>query len=333
MPVTLGCVRIGGRALMFSLLLSACATPPHVIPPTPTPRAPLSHPARDAQSRLLQEAHRAFAQERYRAAALFFHRFTDDAPDSPRLAEARWWLGRAYEQIGDYPAAMEQYRAIAAGLEKEQQDGALYEEQALRRLDELRQSHAEQRAGRSSQLALGLRIDQLPSRPALSPWFDELVQAGVTALAIDLEPIPTSDHTGTDVEAIRAGAVEAHRHGLRFWIRLDLHQRAGRAIRPEWATRRCYGMAEEGGGGAAVDVTNPAYQASVEETVRMLSGAGIDGLVLAARSTDRFADECSEESLQGFARSWGRNLSPESRSEPSFLPGNGAQERPVQYWR
>src|SRR5690349_8533785 len=161
LPVTLGCVRIGGRALMFSVLLSACAAPPHPIPPIPAPRAPLGHPARDAQSRLLQEAHRAFAQERYRAAGLFFHRFTDDAPDTPRLAEARWWLGRAYEQMGDYPAAMEQYRAIAAGMEKEQQDGALYEEQALRRLDELRQSHAEQPAGRSSQLALGLRINQL----------------------------------------------------------------------------------------------------------------------------------------------------------------------------
>lgn len=320
--------------MVLSLLLSACVAPPHRISPIPPPTGvPHDTPARDAQSRLLQEAHRAFAQERYRAAALFFHRFADDAPDSPRLAEARWWLGRTYEQIGDYRAAMEQYRAIAAGMERGQQDGARYEGHALRRLDELRQTQAEQRSGRSSQLALRLRIDRLPPLPTLASWFEELAQAGVTALVIDPEPVPRSDRTGVDVETIRAGAAEAHRHGLLYWIGLDLHRGMGQAVRPEWAVRRCHGMAEDGGGGSTLDVTNPAYQASVEEMVRTLSGAGIDGLVLAARSADRFADECSVESLQEFARSFGGNLTPEWLSGAAALPGEGVQERPVQYWR
>lgn len=320
--------------MALSLLLSACAAPPLRTPPIPqSPRAQQDTPARDAQTRLLQEAHRAFAQERYRAAALFFHRFADDAPDSPRLAEARWWLGRAYEQIGDYRAAMEQYRTIATGFETRQQDGTLYEGHAFRRLDELRQIQAEQRSGRSNQAALRLRIDQLPSLPALSSWFDEVVQAGVTALVIDPDSVPMPGRTRFDVEMIRAGAVEAHRYGLLFWIRVDLHRGIGQEVKPEWTVRRCYGKAENAGGEATLDVTNPAYQASVEEMVQMWSNAGIDGLVLAARSTGRFADECSEESLQGFARSLGRNQTPESPSGTTALPGEGAEERPVQYWR
>lgn len=319
--------------MVLSLLLSACVAPPHRIPPIPTPRAPYDNPARDAQSRLLQEAHRAFGQERYRAAALFFHRFTDDAPDSPRLAEARWWLGRAYEQIGDYPAAMAQYRTIAGGMPIRQQDATLYEGEALRRLDELRQIYAEQRNGRSKQLALRLRLNQLPPLPTRASWFEELVQAGVTALVIDPEPVPTSGHTGVDVEMISAVAAEAHRHGLLFWVGLDLHRGMGRGGKPEWIVRPCHGMAENGGGEATLDVTNPAYQASVEEEVRVLSSAGIDGLVLAARSTGGFADECSAESLQGFARSFGRDLTPESLSGTAASPGDGAQEQPVQYWR
>ena len=60
LPVTLRCVRIGGGAIVLSLLLSACAAPPHRSPPVPKPtRSPQDTPGQDAQSRLLQEAHRA----------------------------------------------------------------------------------------------------------------------------------------------------------------------------------------------------------------------------------------------------------------------------------
>lgn len=320
--------------MVLSLLLSACGAPPHRIPPIPPPtRALQDTPARDAQSRLLQEAHRAFGQERYRGAVVFFLRFVEDAPDSPRLAEVRWWLGRAYEQLGDYRAAMEQYRTIVSGMEVGQQDGARYEEYALRRLDELYQMRAESQRGRLGQLALRVPGDRLPSLSTLSAWFDELVQAGVTALLVDLEPVLMPAGTDIDMDVIRTGVAEAHRHGLLYWIRLDLHRGMSRAIRPEWAVRPCHGMAEDGGGRATLDVTNPAYQATVDEAVRRLSRANIDGLVLAARSADRFADECSEALLQGFTRSFGRHLTPDLLPGSAALQGDGVQERPGQFWR
>jgi hypothetical protein len=282
---------------------------------------------------LLQEAHRAFSQERYRAAVLFFSRFAEVAPDSPRLAEARWWLGRAYEQIGDYRSAMEQYRTISANMKAQPQDEPSFEVDALRRLDELRQVSAEQRNGRAGQLALRLGMDRLPPHAALASWLEHLVEAKVTALVIDPGSSPTFRLTATDSEAIKGSVAEAHRQGLQVWIRLDLHRATGLEVKPEWIARRCYGTAEDGGGAVALDVTNPAYQAAAEETVQILTGVGIDGLVLAARSTIGFADECSTESLQEFTRSLGGNLTPESSSGLAALPGDSAQARPVQYWR
>lgn len=320
--------------MVLSLLLSACVAQPHRSPPVQKPtRVPQDSPAHDAQSRLLQEAHRAFLQERYRAAVLFFNRFAEVAPNSPRLAEARWWLGRAYEQIGDYRSAMEQYRAIAANMETAQQDGTSFEGDALRRLDELRQVSADQRNGRLSQLALRLGMDRLPPRATLASWLEELVEAKVMALVIDFGSGPTVGLTATDLEAIKGSVTQAHRQGLQLWIRLDLHRGIGRNSRPEWIVRRCYGRADNGDGDAPLDVANPAYQAAVEETVRVLSSLDIDGLVLAARSTDRFADECSEESVQEFSRWVGGNLTPEWPSGTAVVPGDSTQERPVQYWR
>ena len=320
--------------MALSLLLSSCAATPHRIPSVQKP-TPVLHdsPARDAQVRLLQEAHRAFSQERYRAAVLFFRRFAEDAPDSPRLAEARWWLGRAYEQIGDYRAAMEQYRIMAATMKAQRHDGTSFEDAARARLDELHQVSPEQWSGRSRPLAVRLRLNQLPPLSALSPWLEDLVHAGVTVLVVDLEPVSVSDRMGISMETIRGGVEEAHRHGLLYWIRVDLHRGAGREVRPEWMVRRCRGLMENGRGDASFDVTNPAYQASVEETVQMLSSSGIDGLVLAARSTDGFADECSEVSLQEYARSFGGQLTSESLSGMAVVPGDSSPERPVPYWR
>jgi tetratricopeptide (TPR) repeat protein len=109
-------IRTVGKAALLSLcLLSACTSQTIQIPVLPpSDEGPLGDPARDAQARLLAEAHRAFAQARYPTAVLFFTRFIERAPDSPLAAEARWWLGQAHEQLGDYAAAMQEYRIVAA---------------------------------------------------------------------------------------------------------------------------------------------------------------------------------------------------------------------------
>jgi hypothetical protein len=304
-------------------------------PPTIPPADDASHddPARDARARLLQEAYRAFVQERYPAAVLFFRRFVDDSPDSPRMAEARWWLGRAYEQLGDYRAAMAQYRVLAAVQLKHQLNGTVYEGHALRRLDELRRIHPGQLSGHARQLALRVTPGQLPPASAFSTWLAELTQSGVTALVVEPFQAPAVGREGLTTETIMDLLHASHRAGLQGWLALNLHAGHGMDVRPEWLTTSLNGPAHGDGPARGPDVTNPAYQSFVEESVRVLARSGWDGLFLPARSTPGFARDFSEGSFRAFSSSFGLDLLPEQVFASARSPDGQAQEPSPTYWR
>lgn len=320
---------------MLSLcVLSACAPSSARLPSIPSSdRIVHTNPAHDAQVRLLQEAHRAFVQERYPAAALFFNRFIDGAKDSPRLAEARWWLGRAYEQLGDYRGATAQYRLLAVESMAQQADGALYEGYALRRLDELRQQRTDGHHGDTAQIALRVTADQLPPSTGLEPWLRQLAQAGVTALVLAPDQAPKSGRREFNVETVRSTAVEAHRLGLLLWVVLDLHDGSGLAVRPEWMATTRQTARPDDASRSSVDVAHSGYQAYVEELVRRLVRAGCDGVVLAARSTAGFAEEFSDESRRLFAASFGLNGTLEDIFGSTASTDITEQGRSATYWR
>jgi len=335
LPFT-GCtLRIGGTALILSLcLLASCAKRSPPLPPIPPPgEASQGDPSRDAQSRLLKEAYRAFVQERYPTAELFFRRFVDGAPDSPRLAEARWWLGRTYEQLGDYRGAMTQYRLVAAGPLEQQTNGRLYEGHALRRLDELRQLHTHQHNGQVGRLALRIMAGELPSGPPLTSWLQELVRGGVTALVVESFPTHIPGPSSLHLENVKEIASEAHRAGLLLWVALDLHQGNGMELRPEWMATTISGRGQERVATPRPDIAHGAYQSYLEWFTRLLSRRGCDGLLLVARSTAGFSEEFSEGSFQAFAAAFGTNLSPEDLLAPAPSTDVPAQGRATMYWR
>lgn len=337
LPFTHCHLRIGGSALALALslcLLSACAPPAVRSRAIPPPiRVPHHNPAHDAQVRLLQEAHRAFVQERYPAAALFFNRFIDDATDSPRLAEARWWLGRAYERLGDYRSAMAQYRLLATESAAQQADGALYEGYALRRLNELRHARADGHHGQTTQLALRVATDHLPPITGLVPWLQELAHAGVTVLAIAPAQASQSGDQGFNVEMVRSVAAEAHRLGLLVWMVLDLHHGVGLDIRPEWIATTRYAARPDEASRSSVDIAHPGYQAYLEEIVRRLARAGCDGVVLAGRSAAGFAEEFSDDSRRLFAAAFGLNGTLEEIFGSPASTDSAEQGQSAAYWR
>ena len=320
---------------MVSLcLLSACVPQAGRLPSiSPPNRVIHTNPAYDAQVRLLQEAHRAFVQERYPAAALFFNRFIDDAKDSPRLAEARWWLGRAYEQLGDYRSAMAQYRLLAVESVTQQADAALYEGYALRRLDDLRRPGPDGHHGDTTQLALRVTVDQLPPITGLVPWLQELAQAGVTVLAIAPAQAPKSGSQEFNVQTVRSVAAETHRLGLLLWVVVDLHNGSGLDVRPEWMATTRYAARSDDASRSSVDVAHPGYQAYLEEMVRRLARAGCDGVLLAARSTAGFAEEFSSESRRLFTASFGLNGTLEPIVGGTSSSDIKEEGRSANYWR
>lgn len=314
---------------LFLCLLSACVPSSGRVPSISRHKSP----AHDAQVRLFQEAHRAFVQERYPAAALFFNRFIDDAKDSPRLVEARWWLGRVYEQLGDYRGAMAQYRLLVAESMAQQADGALYKGYALRRLDELRRPRADGQHGDSTQLALRVTADQLPPITGLVPWLRELEQAGVTVLAIAPVQAPKPSHQEFNVETMRSVAAEAHRLNLLVWVVLELHDGQGLDIRPEWMATTGYAARLDDTSRSRVDIVHPGYQLYLEEMVRRLARAGCDGVLLAAKSSPGFAKEFSDDSRRLFAASFGLSGAPEDLFGSTALSDIKEEGRSANYWR
>lgn len=335
LPCTFHLFRSRGRALALSLCLVSGCAPLASRPPSipPSNQVPHNNPAYDAQVRLLQEAHRAFVQERYPAAVLFFNRFIDDATESPRVAEARWWLGRAYERLGDYRSAMTQYRLLVMESETQQADGALYEGYALRRLDDLRRPRPDGHHGDTIQLAMRVTLDQLPPITSLVAWLQELAQAGVTVLAIAPAQAPKSGIQEFSVETARLVAAETHRLGLLLWVVLDLHHGSGLDVRPEWMATTRHAAQPDGASRSSVDVAHPGYQAYLEEMVRRLARAGCDGVVLAARSTAGFAEEFSDESRRLFAASFGLNGTLDEIFGSTASTDIREQGRSATYWR
>ena len=335
LPFTFCKFRVGSKALLlFFCLLSSCTPRISQLPTIPPPRH-VSHddPALDAQSHLLQEAYRAFVQERYSTAILFFQRFVDDATDSPRLAEVRWWLGRTYEQLGDYRAAMAHYRVVAAGQLSQQVNRTLYEGHALRRLDELRVLRADQLNGQTRQLAIRVAIDQLPPPQNLKAWLHELAQGGVTSLLVELLRKHDSGWVALRSKSMEWIVSEAHRAGLSVWIVLDVHRAQGPDLKPEWLGEIAGSRAGEERVPARPDIANPKYQAYLEDLVRSLSRKGYDGLFLPARSEAGFATVFTEDSFREFSSSFGLNLSPHQMLTEEQSAEELSQGRTAAYWR
>ena len=342
LPFTSGQLLVRGAALALSLAL-LCACSPRLAP-SPSSLVPLEQihddPARDAQLSLLREAHRAFAQERYPAAALFFRRFVDSTPPprAPQSAEARWWLGRSYEQMGEYRAAIAEYRVLATGDAGGDSQTQLHQQQALDRLDQLRQIPGGSHVTVARQVAVGLPLSQLPPVSTWVAWLQALLKIGVTTVLLD----PAGSDQGNDrsLETLQAFVGAAHLAGLSVWGALDLHQGRGIALRPEWLSRSLAkngavrnGHELAGTPATLPDPLHPDYQAVIEERAIMLLRAGCDGILLRAREAQGYAQDFSEGSFQRFSSAFGLALTPQQLFGESVGGEAMVYDREATYWR
>ncbi|MGH7204762.1 MAG: tetratricopeptide repeat protein [Nitrospiraceae bacterium] len=344
--------------LLAAILVAAgCAQPPVSPHARITPRIPV---AIEAQSRLLQNARTHYAEGRYLIAANVLRHLIDTYPESQFLLEARWWLARSYEQLGDLKNALTQYRAIADPAET-----TILGEESDRLTARRRIAELEQLLGPSAVSSNGLTAILIPSQhlstiPDLDHWMQSLTQAGITTLVLEVGTRHTTEQgikqrsksaarrqthapTGVYFRTGRANLIQdfigqtvpvAHRHGLSVFGAITLRRMSWLESRPEWAdwlydpARRQLKLS------SSLDLFNPAFQEYLTGFLTDLADTGIDGVLFRADVPIGPTDGLSSYGLAGFERDFGIRLDP-GKLLPRTDPGTSAsrQEHPPEFWR
>lgn len=309
------------------LFLPGCAALAPRFPPSVPPATSGIDPALDAQTRLLESAYRAFAQERYPLASALLQRFVDSNPDSPRLSEVRWWLARSYEERGDVPSALSAYRALIGDAPRSTPLAGSYEFHALNRLDEFRRSLGPSSLLERRQIALWLMGADWLTIPDVGLWIAQLADAGVTSLIVEAgyssRETMQSGPVGVYFQTSKVPVVEdlftvivpaAHAKGMAVLASLNLHEPGWMAVNPEWGivmANRTDQMFQPVG---HVDVLHPDYQRFVGELAQDLLRTDIDGLVVGARRAKGFAEEWSPTSRRMFEVQFGPSFDSQDQS-------------------
>mgnify|MGYP001503144338 CR=1 FL=1 len=309
-------------ACVLLVVLPGCATLAHRFPPSMPPAVSGVDPRLDAQTQLIESAHRAYVQEHYSLASALFQRFVDSNPDSSRLSEARWWLARSYEQRGDLPAALSAYRAVVGAAPRSTPLAGSYEFDALNRLDEFRRSLGPSSLLERRQIALWLTSADWLRILDVEPWVAQLADAGVTALIVEAgspsRETVQSGSMGVYFQTSKVPVVEdffkaivpaAHAKGMAVLASLNLHEPGWTTVNPEWGIAIANRTDQVFQPVGHVDVLHPEYQRLVGEVAQDLLRTDIDGLVVGARRAKGFAEEWSPTSRRMFEGSLGPSLS------------------------
>ena len=350
------------------LVATGCAQPQ----PSPvvrvTPRAPV---AIEAQSRLLLNARTHYAEGRYLLARNLLQHLINTYPESQFVLEARWWLARSYEQLGDLKGALSEYRAIAdpaeASILGEESDRLT----ARRRIVELEQLLGGNAVGSNRRTAILIPSHHLSAIQDLDHWMQSLTQAGITTLVLEVGTRQVMTHgakkeskthaargarvpTGVYFRTGRANLMQdfigqtvpvAHRHGLSVFGAVTLRRMSWLKSRPEWVDWFYDPATRQLKLSSSLDLFNPSFQEYLTGFLTDLADTGIDGVLFQADVPTGPTDGLSSYGLDGFERDFGIRLDP-GKLLPRTDPGTAAsrprepqsqlqprQEDPPEFWQ
>jgi hypothetical protein len=327
-------------SLVWLLAVASCGCTPSV---HLTPRE-------EVQLLLIQQAQAQFADGHYEAAVHTLRRVVETSPPLERLVEAHWWLARAYEQAGDYRAALAEYRQLLA-LSEERSTPGPYTAEAVRRLASL-----EQRLGALAQTSRGLVGVQLspqavPEMAALEEWLDGLVRAGVSVLVLDAGTYESSSsrasRAGVFFRTTRAPVLRdvfdyavpaAHRHGLAVFAAVSLRRMDW--IDPSLGWNDVV-LDEQTGRlnvSSSLDLFHPAFQDYLMGFLEDLAATGIDGILFRAEPPSGPLQGFSPYGLRRFEQEVGVRFDPTALTLPErdgrmVSVGNEFAASRPEYWR
>lgn len=194
--------------LLLTLFMTGCPAQRPTPATAPVP-SPVSRTAQtEAEVRALAEARSHFDAGRYGVAVRLLRHFLELHTHSPAIPEARWLLGRSYEELGEWHAALTQYRLVAAEATRPPGLSPAMNTQVRDRLSLLTRRLGRAAPGTAGSIAVWVDPSALPEPALRAQWLTTFIAEGVTTLVFDVGPLGPGDVPGNNHE--RPGAQSTH---------------------------------------------------------------------------------------------------------------------------
>ncbi len=268
-------------------------TLPPVFEPSPDQARPIpglqqSQNIRRIHERLFQEAQHHFNARDFQQAIRELTRLLALDPQGDLEKDGHWWLGRSYDQIGDWESAQREYRQLASAPTSQR-----YQSKSAKRLQEIQRLRQQQELPPMDTRAIRFALNQLPGAHGFEQGIKKMKQDGVTTLLIDLgcqrmalnhllskssEPLP---EIGQLQALMRDYAERSHRVGLLMYVGVNLRCLGHWAPSQHqvWRDRMYRVSTSTLHATKWFDLFHPAYQEFLARFLARICKEGVDGLV------------------------------------------------------
>lgn len=296
-------------------------------PSQPPPPSPVRTATVEAEQRALAEARAHFEGRRYGNAARLLRHYLELHAHTSNAVDARWLLGRSYEELGEWHAALAQYRIIANEATRAPGLTPAMNTQVRDRMSYLTRTLGRAAPTSSGFVAIALDPANLPDPARWQQWLTPLLAEGITTLVIDVAPVirlnPATaapagggvyfQTTWAKLERDLFGDLIplAHDLGLTVFASLDLTQLPWLDPTLGWTTYIMDEKSKQLTPSLSFDLLHPAVQEYLSGFLADLARTQIDGMIalLGGRTGPR--SHMSAKGLAQFAQTSGQELDPE----------------------
>ncbi len=278
----------------------------------------------EGEQRALAEAKAHFEAGRSTTAARLLRHFLELHPHTPNAVDARWLLGRAHEQLGEWHAALAQYRLIANEATRPPGLTPVMNTQVRDRIAVLTRTLGRASPSSSGFAAIALDPAHFPDPSQWQQWLTPLLAEGITTLIIDVAPIvrPASAPTERGVyfrttwarlerDLFTELVPLAHDLGLTVFASLDLTQMPWLDPTLGWTSYVWDETSRQVVPSTSFDLLHPSVQEYLMGFLSDLARTQVDGLVALLGSRTGPRAHISPRGLAQFGQASGVELDPE----------------------
>jgi hypothetical protein len=279
--------------------------------------------------RLFEEAQGHFEGREYPKTISGLKRLLALRPEGTIEVEGRWLLAQAYDRVGEWEAARNQYRTLVGTG-----NGHRYQADAKLKLKEIQRLLEQFKMPPLDTQAIRLTLEQLPASGGFDEGIKKMKEDGITTLLIDLgcqgggfqtdhKRTSKAPHHLLDLQSLLRSYVErSHRLQLLVYVGVNLRCVGNwhDAPLPEWRDRSYNVKTQAFEDNRFFDIFHPGYQRFLAQFLTRLSEDSVDGLVFLDDYPLGVYDGMSRSGVNRFENTFGVDFDPVRVFRPGFDP-------------